>query len=121
MKVWTETQQDVKIAADECGIELHNFRRDGGAWAFQARVTEDTRHMRRRGRRRITNFSPCYHLMAEFIEELFDQGAVRVQTILGNWTNKEEFADDLGRLAFQNIGSVVEPLYRIDACDCKRF
>ncbi len=61
----------------------------------------------------------CWHGFKDFITHVFDQGATRVQTAMGDWRSYEEFQDTLSELAYKNVGSIMHPIYLGDQeCEC---
>jgi len=70
------------------------------------------------GRRRRLS-AACWHVFRDVIQGIYDTDTdAKVKTSIANYTNKENFMgwyEDTGNI---NIGSMMEPLYFKDACEC---
>lgn len=113
-KVWGVDESTLLNVADEFGLDLKNFRRIGRSFAFRIGVKPGTPRRRSAGfggkRGRVVQ-SPTFPRMALFILAMFDKGASRVQSAMGNWRSPDEFLYDLGNIRDKNIGSQMYPAY----------
>ena len=70
------------------------------------------------GSRKKVN-SICWHGYKDFLIEMYKYHPnARVVTAQATYLNKEDFEQKYPDTAFNNIGSMVDPLYYSDACLC---
>lgn len=117
MFVWGIDTNRLNYALNKFDFYATNFRMVGNALAFQLGCDSHNRYAKKsRFRSRLPY--PCYHGYREFMSELFLQGATKIRTKMGVWHNLGELNQDLERIAYTNLGSLVEPRYYIYCCNC---
>ena len=101
-------------------VEFRDIHRNGSAIRFTLKVKDSKKAGHRLGfqknkngnRRRIN--SACWHVHGDFFDTLFNINPQATIRSRGNLitTNGGNWIDD-------NIGSMMEPLYFSEACDCQ--
>jgi len=119
MKVWGLDRPMVIGSAHKLGLEVDHFRREGRAYAFRLIPHSSRSKYSRRTRLGHRVKACCYHGFRDFISVCFSHGADRVQSMHGDWRTEESFVHDLYRLRTLNVGSIMEPAYMVDLCDCE--
>jgi len=119
MKVWGLNPGQIHAVAAKLELDIDNGRRDGRAYAFRLIPQSSLAKYSRRTRFGHRVKATCYHGFRDFISVCFSHGAYRVQSAHGDWRSEESFVRDLYRLRTLNVGSIMEPAYMADLCDCE--
>jgi hypothetical protein len=141
LKVWNVSVNKLVVIADKLDLALYNWRfvnKNCVAFRLVPKSTQQDKYVRygqqeytrKDGstyRKRIN--ASCYHAFRDFITQCFKSDATRVwsswcaregvKSDYPKWTSLVDFRNDLDNLAYQNIGSMMEPFQMIDACICK--
>ena len=137
MKVWTTlTPLEIREVAASVGVKIHSdwagsgIRKDGRAWDFRLALNSDvpkrgnagykyqrTSANRGIGPRKVA--AVCWHGHRDFMRAVFriDPNA-RFKTAIADWKGSEDFERRFAQTAFNNVGSMMYPIFAKDACTC---
>jgi hypothetical protein len=96
-------------------------KRDGSRYGFTGRI--DVKSSRESGARRSWSGrrmpAACWHAHRDVLSAIFaEYPDATIKTAMATYRGAEGFEDRYPGTADRNIGSVVEPAYMPDLCDC---
>jgi hypothetical protein len=136
MKVWTTlTPDELRDVARKVGVKIHSdwngsgIRKDGRAWNFRLALDSD-KPKRSAGykyqRTSTSGFNPdrrvaavCWHGHRDFMRAIFDRDpSARIKSAFADYKGRENFEREFPATAHRNVGSMMYPVFMIDACTC---
>jgi len=137
MKVWTTlTPEQIREVATSVGVKIHSdwagsgIRKDGRAWNFRLAL-DSTQPKRGNAGYKYQRTSQnsfyqgrkvaavCWHGHRDFMRAVFrlDPNA-RFKTAIADWKGSEDFEDRFAQTAYNNVGSMMYPMFAKDCCTC---
>lgn len=94
---------------------------DSGARMFGPKIKKSAPGARRSwSGRRIA--ASCWHAYRDVLAGVFDVNPnARVYTAMAKYIGRDGFLANYPRTAAQNVGSMVQPAYMPELCDCEHF
>jgi hypothetical protein len=139
MKVWTTLNpEQIREVAREVGVRIHNdnpwnqggISKDGRAWNFRLALDSSVpkrgnagyKYQRtsqsgfREGRKVA---AVCWHGHRDFMRAVFRRDPnARFKTAIADWKGSEDFEQRFAQTAFNNVGSMMYPMFAKDCCTC---
>lgn len=109
MKAWGITSYQLAQLEGPETFEFENIREIGRAIAFKANPTSSRSRYARRAASGRRLKALCYHGWRDLVLKLFEMGATRVQSTMGDWRTPDEFRWQLPDLYSVNAGSMMQP------------
>lgn len=95
--------------------------RDSGARMFGQKIKTSAPGARKSWSGRRIN-AACWHAYRDAILAVFDINPdARVYTTMAKYVGRDGFMDNYPRTADKNIGSLAQPAYMPELCDCEHF
>lgn len=141
MKVWTTlTPEQIRQVAQSVGVRIHGdhygsggISKDGRAWNFRLALDSSVPKRGNAGYKyqRISSSSRawtgkdrkvaavCWHGHRDFMRAVFalDPNA-RFKTAIADWKGSADFEDRFAQTAYNNVGSMMYPMFAKDCCTC---
>jgi hypothetical protein len=139
MKVWTTlSPEEIRQVAQSVGVRIFNDNpwnqggivKDGRAWNFRLGLKSDVPKRGDAGykyqRTSQSAFNEgrkvaavCWHGHRDFMRAVFalDPNA-RFKTAIADWKGSEDFERRFAQTAFNNVGSMMYPMFAKDVCTC---
>lgn len=124
MKISGVTMNSIRTIMGKMEIEVSQTFKLSSANVVQVSIrahTSDSVYARRQYRTGYRSVNLCWHGFRDFVRAAFvEAGATRVESMVGIWTNVDEFNEDLDRIAYISVGSQFEPRYigLDNKCEC---
>jgi len=118
MLVKQATQADIVQAAVGAGVRVENLRGAGRGYRFTLGLMHGGLYQRRSYKGRRVH-AVCYHGRLAFYRALYTYAPEAiVQTAVATYRSANELEACKGEAAGRNVGSLAEPLFYNEACDC---
>lgn len=127
MKVKGITEQQLRAIVETVSFEMYDcnviFNREperkGNFVFFTLRVNDSSRDGHRITHSGRRHHSACWHVHRDVMREIFDANADAILvTALARYEGRDDFERKYPATGETNVGSMMQPLYMINACDC---
>lgn len=130
MKVWTTlTPEQIREVAQSVGVTLFAEPvKNGRAWNFRLALNTAERRNRNAKYQRTSSSgwhegrrvnAVCWHGHRDFMRAVFAiDPNTRFKTALADWRGQQDFEDRFAQTAYNNVGSMMYPMFAKDCCTC---